>query len=955
MKSRRHEEFMTQYSSGKLRNHRHDLGSDPYLISSYRSDSQDKRSLHSRRHSLSPPRVPEGSRRILDGDPRSSSVERRDYSWHMGRGRSDQVRSRSPTVGELRERPLIDEWVMHSSGNSPPLEFRRRYDLSEPMNLSADANASHAFDHSFPRNGKEKDFSGSRLSVPEQHQLWGQKSVTLEDGVVRGSVRLHPDFEPSSNYREISRDLLSSSGNLNIGRFRDENFVYREPVHLENSSVIESLKDGQEPRLYLAHPFAPASLAKDFRSTSQLKDVGSISSRIFQGELMGSYHEHLRLPPDEYPTGKLKEISGFNEHDQRSRLDSARHPDAGQSDQSSYSKLYSRFGGRECDDFGYPSNDSYQKLLPHVRVDCDHRDLVRSGMIDQFTQNTDEAEVSDRNLRLRKSSLFDHEETNTSQLDSRASYASRQGGEYLDFDGTNGKFGMKVSRDHDASHFGVMRDQEISHLRFEHDMGRDSGSGLLKGRLKGSPMSKYDAEMHNFSVRRRLCEEELDLCDSSDQVLKRKYNMDEEISRHNTRSIMSGKWKPPTEIRDFDDRGEEWVNEGGGGLFPSQRVGFHYKQHRKAEKTFDMSSHHRHSSPDDWLSYQDQLEHVILHENKHGNRYIKGHPRPGSGSWYNSYHLDRRSDPHRHHNIWKRSKDDRHLNVCEQDMEPTEEWETPAKSEPPEESEEFKQLAHKCFLKFSKKLNENPAVRRLYTGQRKAGSLFCIVCSRSLSKEFLDTQRLATHAFMSHKTGLRAQHLGLHKAICVLMGWNSVVESDTITWVPQRMSSAEALAQKEDLILWPPVIIVHDNSTMKNNSDEKVITIEALEAYLRRKGFIGGRIKVCLGNSANKSVLVVKFLGTFTGLQTAERLHNHFAEIKHGRADFENVSSRNGRSSKSRGAAALEGYSMEECVLYGYMGIAEDLDEVDSETRRRCLIKSKKEIQDIADAPVKPE
>lgn len=98
----------------------------------------------------------------------------------------------------------------------------------------------------------------------------------------------------------------------------------------------------------------------------------------------------------------------------------------------------------------------------------------------------------------------------------------------------------------------------------------------------------------------------------------------------------------------------------------------------------------------------------------------------------------------------------------------------------------------------------------------------------------MDTQRLVTHAFMSHKAGLRAQHLGLHKAICVLLGWNTVVPQDTVTWVPQVLPSADALAQKEDLILWPPVIIIHNISMSENNSEKwKVVTIEGIEAFIR--------------------------------------------------------------------------------------------------------------------------
>lgn len=98
----------------------------------------------------------------------------------------------------------------------------------------------------------------------------------------------------------------------------------------------------------------------------------------------------------------------------------------------------------------------------------------------------------------------------------------------------------------------------------------------------------------------------------------------------------------------------------------------------------------------------------------------------------------------------------------------------------------------------------------------------------------MDTRRLVTHAFMSRKVGLRAQHLGLLKAVCVLLGWNTVVPHDTITWVPQVLSNAEALAQKEDLILWPPVIIIHNISLSDNNPGKwKVITVEEIEAFLR--------------------------------------------------------------------------------------------------------------------------
>lgn len=119
------------------------------------------------------------------------------------------------------------------------------------------------------------------------------------------------------------------------------------------------------------------------------------------------------------------------------------------------------------------------------------------------------------------------------------------------------------------------------------------------------------------------------------------------------------------------------------------------------------------------------------------------------------------------------------------------------------------------------------------------------------------------------------------------------------------------------------------------------------------KGFVRGRIKVCRGRPADQSVMVVKFLGTFTGLGDAERLHKYFAENKRGRVDFERFISSNAKSSNTWDAR-MQGDQVEEDILYGYMGIAEDFDKVDFNTRKSNLVKSKKEIQDLANAPLRP-
>lgn len=87
---------------------------------------------------------------------------------------------------------------------------------------------------------------------------------------------------------------------------------------------------------------------------------------------------------------------------------------------------------------------------------------------------------------------------------------------------------------------------------------------------------------------------------------------------------------------------------------------------------------------------------------------------------------------------------------------------------------------------------------------------------------------------MSKKVGLKAKHLGLHNAICVLMGWNSDAPPEGKLWAPVAVPAPTALAQKEDLILWPPVVVIHNCSVLVTGLDRrKVTTTEAVEDFLR--------------------------------------------------------------------------------------------------------------------------
>ena len=113
------------------------------------------------------------------------------------------------------------------------------------------------------------------------------------------------------------------------------------------------------------------------------------------------------------------------------------------------------------------------------------------------------------------------------------------------------------------------------------------------------------------------------------------------------------------------------------------------------------------------------------------------------------------------------------------------------------------------------------------------------------------------HAFNSQKIGLRAEHLGLHKVLCVLMGWNHVVAPDHAR-LYQSLPSPDASAMKEDLILWPLLVIVHNaNSEMKKNGSEHVISNLDMDEILQGLRFSNGKIKVVNGSSAIQGTLLV--------------------------------------------------------------------------------------------------
>lgn len=73
---------------------------------------------------------------------------------------------------------------------------------------------------------------------------------------------------------------------------------------------------------------------------------------------------------------------------------------------------------------------------------------------------------------------------------------------------------------------------------------------------------------------------------------------------------------------------------------------------------------------------------------------------------------------------------------------------------------------------------------------------------------------LIMHAYNSDNADLHVDHLGLHKALCVLMGWNYSKPPDNAK-AYQFLPADEAAANQDDMIMWPPMVIIHNTVTGK--------------------------------------------------------------------------------------------------------------------------------------------
>lgn len=85
------------------------------------------------------------------------------------------------------------------------------------------------------------------------------------------------------------------------------------------------------------------------------------------------------------------------------------------------------------------------------------------------------------------------------------------------------------------------------------------------------------------------------------------------------------------------------------------------------------------------------------------------------------------------------------------------------------------------------------------------------------SKDFINMNALLLHAYNAMNLELLVKHRALHKALCVLMGWDPSVEP-TNSKGYQRLSPDQAQANRDDLVVWPPTVVIQNtNSSSKKD------------------------------------------------------------------------------------------------------------------------------------------
>ncbi|KAL8171365.1 hypothetical protein V2J09_023169 [Rumex salicifolius] len=253
-----------------------------------------------------------------------------------------------------------------------------------------------------------------------------------------------------------------------------------------------------------------------------------------------------------------------------------------------------------------------------------------------------------------------------------------------------------------------------------------------------------------------------------------------------------------------------------------------------------------------------------------------------------------------------------------------------------------------AFLKFAKLLNDSlNGQKKDYLENGKNGPLKCIACQRS-SKDFPDVHSLVVHAYNSDLANLHLDHLGLHKALCVLMGWNYMKPPDN-SRAYQFLPADEASVNQDDLILWPPTVMILNTVTGKGKDGQlEGMGNKAMDSKIRAMGFHNFKPKSLYNREGHLGIILIKFAADQAGLRQAIQLNEHFEKQNRGRRGWAQVQSKlSGTGMDTENNPMLVEVDPRtgenNRILYGHLFTAFDLDKADFETKKKAALESKRD------------
>ncbi|KAG6477628.1 uncharacterized protein LOC122022604 [Zingiber officinale] len=881
---------MSANEAGNLKDHRSDWHHDQFIRRPHRiSLSPSSRDRHPR----SPP------------IRRSSSTDRRDYA------------SRRPDYGkQLHNDPTSTPHrrYLHSPNQREGYELPHRFMLSNDSNLKPELSSNPKMSHMIEDEEYLLNDNGlpgaSHLGLETQSMLY-QKRLIWDDGSPQTFYSLPEDANFSTEAALLKQEYTGRNRvPLDVG-FRDYHDRLRNPFD-ERHGVKAYTSDAS------------------FATTPSLRSYGGASSsNLSKNDMLSLYDDHPHQPSDGYlRDGSNKYINDtfdrigyvqmqISEPLRRNPLSPA------QMDPQYFEP--DGFSQRELSNRRFLVSDEIYEKIPwrshsdhHDKMGSSFRDRVggRIGELDASRNVTSESGHWDKQYYLHEDAELEYQEVKNIKADFLEGSSS----------GHTSGYKIKPSRVHELA-------------TVEGTYALRSVAGLNSYNERPTSPTYYGRRVNVYGQVIKSPQREADMYDlyelPSERITRKQFVSDVRISEPDPRSLVSNNQTAFRSISSAGATGNMWSErrDEQQEVMQSKRMAIGHSKYKTVS--------HRVSRSDNWPTAGETLRHP-----KHGHgTNIKKRLRSGPSEAHGSYNSERRQEFFKSHKSWKKDLEERNEGPAH-DRYVSDDTRTQRKRDPVEGSEEFKQQVHKSFLRFLKLLNEDMQQLKRYREQGNESHLCCI-CG-STSEKFPDTHSLVSHFYHSGKVGLKTEHLGLHKALCLLMGWNWLVAPDQARTY-QSAAAPEAKNLKEDLILWPPVVIFHNNSTGKKtlNNKNTVLSTEGIQEILRELGFEVLKTTICKGNPSNQSVFSIKFFPTFSGLQEAERLHKRLAENHHGRQDFlQRSSSKNNPTNE--GEACFKKFPS----LYGYMAIAEDLPKLDSETMKRCMVKSKKDIEAIADAPL---